>query len=73
MKDLGVDLRTDNSALDVIADRGFDPVYGARPLRRAIQSSVEDAVAEKILDGTLKAGDRALVTAQDGKITVVKE
>lgn len=73
VKDLGVDLRTDNSALDVIADRGFDPVYGARPLRRAIQSSVEDAVAEKILDGTLKAGDRALVTAEGGKIIVVKE
>ena len=51
---------------------GFDPKYGARPLRRAIQSKVEDAVAEKMLDGTLDTGDTAKLTVEDGKLVVTK-
>ena len=72
MKDLGVGLRVTDDALEKLAQQGFDPVYGARPLRRAIQSVIEDAVAEKLLDGSLKAGDSALVTAASGEITVEK-
>jgi len=44
--------------LDYLADQGFDEKYGARPLRRAIQTKVEDVMAEKVLDGTVKRGDR---------------
>ena len=55
-----------------LAREGFDPKYGARPLRRAIQSRVEDAVAEKLLDGTLKAGDTAKLTVEDEKLLVTK-
>ena len=52
---------------------GYDPKYGARPLRRCIQSKVEDAVAERMLDGTLKEGDTAALTVEDSKLLVTKE
>jgi ATP-dependent Clp protease ATP-binding subunit ClpC len=68
VKAMGIELTADEAALDLLSERGFDPVYGARPLRRAIQSAVEDAAAEKILDGSIKAGDKVTVTAVDGKI-----
>ncbi len=55
-----------------LAKEGFDARYGARPLRRAIQSKVEDAVAEKMLDGTLKAGDTARLTVEDDRLCVTK-
>jgi ATP-dependent Clp protease ATP-binding subunit ClpC len=68
---MGIHITADDKALDLLAEKGFDPVYGARPLRRAIQSAVEDAAAEKILDGSIKAGDRVTITAVDGKIELV--
>ena len=71
VKDLGVEMDVDDTAVKVVAKEGFDPVYGARPLRRAIQNSVEDAVAEKLLDGTVKEGDHIMVTGQNGKIAIV--
>ena len=55
-----------------LAKEGYDPKYGARPLRRAIQSQVEDAVAEKMLDGTLREGDTAKLTVEDSKLCVSK-
>ena len=66
-------MTVDEEAVKLVAKEGFDPVYGARPLRRAIQNSVEDAVAEKLLEGTVKSGDAIRVTAEDGKIAIVKE
>jgi ATP-dependent Clp protease ATP-binding subunit ClpC len=68
VKAMGIEMEADDKAIDLLSEKGFDPVYGARPLRRAIQSAVEDAVAEMILDGTLKDGDKVTVTAADGKI-----
>ena len=56
-----------------LARDGFDPQYGARPLRRAIQSMVEDAVAEKMLEGQLKSGDTAHVRLRDGKVVIESE
>ena len=61
-----------DAAVKVLAREGFDPKYGARPLRRAIQSKVEDAVAEKLLEGTLKEGDTAKLTVEDDKLVVTK-
>ena len=55
-----------------LARDGFDPQYGARPLRRAIQSMVEDAVAEKMLDGTFQTGDTARLTVEDNKLCITK-
>ena len=70
---LGVTMEVDDEAVKLVAKEGFDPVYGARPLRRAIQNNVEDAVAEKLLDGTVKEGDHIRVGAQDGKIVIVND
>ncbi len=50
----GLDLQLDKSALDFLIDKGFDPVYGARPLKRTIQRYVEDPLAEEIIKGTFK-------------------
>ncbi len=57
-------------AIGQIASIGFDPSYGARPLRRAIQSDIEDMLAEKMLEGTIKKGDKITVTYEDDKFIV---
>ena len=72
LENLGIKLDVSEEALDKLADKGFDPVYGARPLRRAIQSSIEDAAAERMLEGILQAGDTAVANVIDGKIVVEK-
>ncbi len=72
MEAMGVHLDASDEAVAELAREGFDPKYGARPLRRAIQSKVEDAVAERLLDGTLKAGDTAKLTVEDEKLLVTK-
>lgn len=69
---LGIEVTVADEALDILADKGFDPIYGARPLRRTIQAMVEDVAAEKMLDGTLSAGDKAEARVEDGKIVVAK-
>jgi len=69
---LGIRLKVSEDALGKLAEEGFDPVYGARPLRRTIQSAIEDRVAEKMLEGSLKSGDTAEVVLDEGKIAVVK-
>ena len=53
---LGISVEFDSSAVDKIADIGFDPVYGARPIRRAIQSKIEDTLSEKMLDSSVESG-----------------
>ena len=72
METMGIHLDASDEAVAELAKEGFDPKYGARPLRRAIQSKVEDAVAEKMLDGTLKEGDTAHLTVEDDKLCVTK-
>ncbi len=68
-----ITMRVSDEAVDLLADKGFDPVYGARPLRRAIQSAVEDTAAEEILAGTVKAGDTVVLTAENGKLSLKKD
>ncbi len=60
-----------DDAVALIAKNGFDPVYGARPLRRAIQSSIEDMLSEDIIDGKIKNGDKITVGVSDGKFCLV--
>ena len=72
MAQQGITLEADDDAVAELARDGFDPQYGARPLRRAIQSMVEDAVAEKMLEGELKSGDTAHVRLRDGKVVIEK-
>ena len=72
LEDIGITLTVSEEALGKLAEDGFDPVYGARPLRRTIQSTIEDGAAEKLLDGSLKAGDKAEAVLENGKIVLVK-
>jgi ATP-dependent Clp protease ATP-binding subunit ClpB len=66
----GIKLMVEESALDLLVKKGFDPVLGARPLRRAIQSSIEDSAAERLLAGGFREGDIMLVTADGDKFVV---
>ena len=63
--DMGIELSFDDSAIEKIADEGFDPVYGARPLRRAIQSEIEDKLSEEMLDGRITSGNKYLCKHTD--------
>lgn len=58
-----------DAAIQAIAKDGFDPVYGARPLRRAVQSKVEDALAEQMLEGKFKAGSQVTCDYQNDRFT----
>ncbi len=61
-----------DGAVDKISDVGFDKLYGARPLRRAIQSRIEDMLSEKIIDGEINAGDTVTVDAAENEFIIKK-
>ena len=63
--DMGIELDFDDSAIDKIADEGFDPVYGARPLKRAIQSQIEDRLSEEMLEGRMTSGNKYICKHKD--------
>ncbi len=67
-----IKISIDESLVKFIAKTGFDTVYGARPLRRAIQSNVEDKFAEKMLDGEINAKDNVIVKYSDGEVKIEK-
>ena len=66
-KDMNLELS--DAALDTLAEVGFDPVYGARPLRRAIQSSIENGLAQEILAGNFGPGDTIVVKVTEGRFS----
>ena len=68
-ENMEVELTFTDAAVEKVADAGFDPVYGARPLRRAIQSGVEDLLSERILEGAVKAGTKVECDVKDGAFT----
>lgn len=65
---MNMTIELDETAKNFITDESYDSKFGARPLRRSIQSKIEDPLAEKILDGTVKAGKCIIVTYKDKKI-----
>ncbi len=65
---MNITLKVRSSVKDFLAEQGFDSKYGARPLKRAIQSKIEDAMAEEILNGRMKAGDTVSVGVQKKEI-----
>ena len=69
---IGVKIHFTDELLKHLAKAGFDPVYGARPLRREIQRTVEDSFSEKMLAGDIKAGDSVTADIKDGKIVFEK-
>lgn len=67
---LDIDAKFDESVVSAVALAGFDAVYGARPLKRAIQTNIEDMLSEKMLDGSINKGDSVKVVYKDGAYTV---
>ena len=67
LKNIDFEIEFDNSAIEKLSDVGFDPVYGARPLRRAIQTNIEDKLSEKILEGSIKKNSKIICSYSDGK------
>src|SRR5437868_12795668 len=66
-KDVHIDLQ--QSAKEFLIEKGYDPQYGARPMRRAVERFLEDPLAEELLRGNVKAGDKVEVAAVDGKLS----
>ena len=70
MEAKGYKLEIDNSVKELIAKKGVDTNYGARPLKRAIQNILEDKIAEEILDGNIKPNKKVVIKAEDDKIVI---
>jgi len=62
-------LKVSDAALDLVGEAGFDPIYGARPLKRSIQSLIENELAQKLLAGEFVAGERVFIDENDGTLT----
>ena len=62
---MNLHIELDDSAKALIVDKGYDEKYGARPLKRALQTLVEDELAEQILEGRIKNGDNVHITCAD--------
>jgi ATP-dependent Clp protease ATP-binding subunit ClpB len=72
LQERDMDLVLDDAARDAIGEAGFDPVYGARPLKRAIQQQIENPLAQRILKGEFAPGDRIRVGVREGRLTFIK-
>ncbi|MDD3570815.1 MAG: ATP-dependent Clp protease ATP-binding subunit [Lachnospiraceae bacterium] len=72
-ENMDITVEFDDSAVSFIAKTGFDPAYGARPLRRALQNKVEDKFAESYLEDKFKAGDTVVIGAVEEEITIAKK
>ncbi len=73
LKQNDMEIKIDKSVKEFIASKGIDKAYGARPLRRTIQNELEDKLAEEILDGNIKSGDKAKISIKNDKIVVTKK
>ena len=69
---MNLSITADTEALDYLLDKGYDKVYGARPLRRTIQNEVEDLIADEYLSGKIKYGDSIELLMDDGKLIFKK-
>ena len=72
LRERGIDLTFSEGAVEQLSRDGFDPVYGARPLRRAIQHKVEDSLSEELLSGKIRLGDKVKAKAKGGKLAFEK-
>ena len=71
LKNLNIKIEFTHEVLTALANKGFDPVYGARPLRREIQNRIEDTLSEKILDTSIKNGDNVLCDYKDDEFCFI--
>ncbi len=72
LADRGIEFSLDGAALDQLGEAGFDPVYGARPLKRAIQQQIENPLAQALLAGQFGPGDRIRAVLHEGKLAFEK-
>lgn len=70
LSEQGIDFELTEEAKDKITDIGYDPEYGARPLRRALQKEVEDRLSEELLKGSIVKGQKAVIYIKDGELAV---
>jgi ATP-dependent Clp protease ATP-binding subunit ClpC len=68
LKGKNLQLNLDEKAKDFLVEKGYDPTYGARPMRRSVERFLEDPLAEEILRGNLHEGDPVMVTVADNKL-----
>lgn len=69
LKEHHIELVLTDAAKEKVAEKGYDPEYGARPLRRSIQKNIEDRLSEEMLKGNIKEGQKVLVDVKDGELT----
>jgi ATP-dependent Clp protease ATP-binding subunit ClpC len=67
-----IEIELKPAAKEWLAKEGYDPVYGARPLRRTIQREIENPISSRILAGEFKEGDRVTIDIEDGKLHIFK-
>jgi ATP-dependent Clp protease ATP-binding subunit ClpB len=72
LKDRDLLFEITDAAKDLLANLGYDPTYGARPLKRVIQRQLENPVASELLSGNYQAGDTVVVDAQNGEIRITR-
>jgi len=70
---VNVTLTVDENVKEFLAEKGYDKVYGARPLRRTIQNLVEDRIAEEMLEGRIREGDTVRIVLKDDKLEFITE
>jgi len=70
LADRKITLQLDDAARTWLAEQGYDPAYGARPLKRVIQKNVQDPLAEQVLAGKVKDGDTVKITVRDGRLVI---
>lgn len=70
LKEQEIELELSDAAIDKIADEGFDPEYGARPLRRAIQKQIEDRLSEELLKGTVEKGQKVVLDVKENEYVI---
>jgi ATP-dependent Clp protease ATP-binding subunit ClpC len=68
LKGKNLNLSLDSKAKDLLVEKGYDPTYGARPMRRSVERYLEDPLAEELLKGTIHEGEPVEVTAEGGKL-----
>ena len=71
--DMNISIQFSEEAKKQISEIGYDPLYGARPLRRTIQSNIEDKLSELLLDNTFSSGDNILCTFKNNKFEFKKQ
>ena len=68
IRDVGIEIEFSDGVTALLAKEGFDAVYGARPLRRAVVRLIEEAISTELLEGRIARGSAVIATVEDGKI-----